>query len=93
MQNLKTRLSELEKCHTTAKINLIVRFDCPSQTGAELWCLEHYSDEYPRQVWERRPNETEKEFTDRAISEVKRNSYGAALFIQKDLENHHANTY
>ena len=92
MQNLETRIRELEKCHTTAKINLIVRFDCPSQTGAELWSLEHYSDECPRKVWERRPDETEKEFTDRAISEVKRSSYGAALLIQKDLEDHHASS-
>ena len=92
MKTIIKRITELEQCHTTAKINLIVRFDCPSQTGAELWRLEHYSDECPRKVWERSPDETEKEFTDRAISEVKRSSYGAALLIQKDLENHHAST-
>ena len=92
MQNLKNRITELEKCHITAKINFIVRFDCPSQTGAELWRLEHYSDECPRKVWERSPDETEKEFTDRATNEVKPNSYGAVLLIQKDLENHHACT-
>ena len=92
MQNLKNRITELEKCHITAKINFIVRFDCPSQTGAELWRLEHYSDECPRKVWERSPDETEKEFTDRATNEVKPNSYGAALLIQKDLEQQHANS-
>ena len=92
MKTIIKRITELEQCHTTAKINLIVRFDCPSQTGAELWCLEHYSDDCPRKVWDRRPDETEKEFTDRATNEVKRSSYGAALLIQKDLENHHAST-
>ena len=92
MQTIIKRITELEKSHTTAKINLIVRFDCPSQTGAELWCLEHYSDDCPRKVWDRRTDETEKEFTDRATNEVKPNSYGAALLIQKDLENHHAST-
>ena len=92
MQTLDRRLSELERMTTKQLYNLIIRYDCPGLTGAELWNVEHYSDESPRRVWSRRVDETEKEFTDRAFSEVKRTAFGVALLMQFDLEDRHAHT-
>jgi hypothetical protein len=92
MTTLDRRLAALEQATTSAQINLIARFDDPRDMGAELWCLENLSGEYPRQSWKRRPDESEQDFTDRALREAKRNSIGAATLIQTYLENDHAST-
>jgi hypothetical protein len=91
MKTLDRRLATLEQAAIETQINLIVQFDDPSDMGAELWCLEDYSEECPRQSWKRRPDESEQDFTDRALREAKRNSIGAAMLIQTDLESDHAN--
>jgi len=90
MTTLDRRLAVLEQAATATQINLIVRFDGPSDMGAELWCLEDYSGECPRQSWKRRPDESEQDFTARSLREAKRNSIGAAMLIQADLVNDHA---
>lgn len=90
--SISNRLSTLEQAGAVKQINLIVRYVSPGDLDAELWGLQHYSDEHPRQAWTRRPDETEQEFTERALSEAKRNSIGAAMLIQTDLEHDHAST-
>ena len=92
MSNIDKRLTALEQADAVKQINLIVRFVEPVNMDAELWGLEHYSHEHPRQAWTRRPDESEQDFTDRALREAKRNSIGAAMLIQTDLEQQHAST-
>ena len=84
MQTLDKRISALEQAtHRNDRV-IIIRFDCAKEPGREMFNLKGDYSETPRQHWTRHPEESVKDFTDRASKEAKRNAYGVAMLFQCD---------
>ena len=80
MANLETRIAALETAIPTDDLTIIRHYVSPGHLDDEIFCL---CDDHGNQ-WTRRPNETEHELKDRAITEVKRNTWGVAILTMKD---------
>ena len=83
MQNLKTRLEELEKSSLVGEklTTIVVKFLSPDNRGAEIQTLK---DSQSDQQWTRQPGETEQALIDRATKEVQRDGAFCKMLMQVD---------
>jgi hypothetical protein len=84
-QSLEKRITALEQASPTKQDTvIIIRYDVPGEIGRELFNLASSEIGPLRQHWTRNPDETVKDFTDRAGKEVRRNPYGVGMLLQTD---------
>ena len=80
MANLETRIAALEIASPTDDLTIILHYVSPGHLDNEMFCL---CDDHGNQ-WTRQPNETEQELKDRAMTEVKRDTWGVGILTMED---------
>ena len=80
MQNLKNRLSALEKSTSIGEetTTIFIRFMSPGNLHEEIQQLKNWNG---HQQWKRQPGETEQALMDRASNEVSRNGSGCTMLL------------